>query len=91
MFNILSVVCFVNIDYDAIFHNLENVQGSVEAKKSFAKDIIKEAEKFRKKQLIQYLEDWVTKLNSAGSNNTKVDIGRSVSGKNNSRHTGNSR
>lgn len=86
------IYCVLSPGYEAIFQSLENVQGSVEAKKSFAKDIIKEAERFRKKQLIQHLEDWVTKLSPIGSNN-KTDVGRSGSSitKNNSRHTGSNR
>ena len=49
-------------DYDVIFQNLENIQGSFETKQTFVKDVIKEAERLRKKPLIQCLEDWLTKL-----------------------------
>lgn len=49
-------------NYDVIFQNLENIQGSFETKKTFVQDVIKEAERFRKKPLIQFLEEWLTKL-----------------------------
>ena len=60
--------------YDGIFQSLENIQGSLEAKRLFVKEIIKEAERFRKKQLIQYLEEWMTRLNSG----IKTETGRSI-------------
>lgn len=76
-----STCSFVCVGYEVIFQTLENVQGSVEAKKLFVRDIIKEAERFRKKQLIQYLEDWLGKLGPVSS--SKTELGRNI--KNNSK------
>ena len=52
------------VGYDAIFQHLENVRGSMETKDAFACDIIKEAGKFKKKKLVQELEEWRTNLKS---------------------------
>ena len=48
-----------------IFQHLEAVKGSIEAKKLFVVDIAKEANKFKKKKLVQMLEDWRTNLKLA--------------------------
>ena len=53
---------------------MESVQGSVDAKRSFVKEIIREAERFRKKQLIQYLEDWMSKLSSGNKPETVKSV-----------------
>ncbi len=62
------------LGYDGIFQCLDNVQGTLEGKRLFVKEIIKEAERFRKKQLIQYLEEWMAKLNSG----SKTETGRNI-------------
>lgn len=53
---------FLSPDYDAIFQHLEAVRGSVEIRRGFVRDVMKEAGKFKRKQLIQQLEDWGAKL-----------------------------
>ena len=70
-----------SLDHEVIFQSLESVQGTLEAKKLFVKDIIKEAQRFRKKQLMQSLEDWLTKLSTSGSKG--MDVSRTA--KNSSR------
>ena len=52
-------------DYEVIFQHLEAVRGSNEVKKLFVVDITKEANKFKKKKLVQLLEDWRTNLKLA--------------------------
>ena len=44
---------------------MEAVRGSNEVKKLFVVDITKEANKFKKKKLVQMLEDWRTNLKLA--------------------------
>ena len=53
------------VDYEMIFQHLEAVRGSNEVKKLFVVDITKEANKFKKKKLVQMLEDWRTNLKLA--------------------------
>ena len=52
-------------DFDIIFQHLEAVRGSNEIKKLFVVDITKEASKFKKKRLVQLLEEWRTNLKLA--------------------------
>lgn len=54
----------LHTDYDPIFQHLDNIQGTADTKRAFINDVIKEAERFRKKQLIQLLEDWTLKLST---------------------------
>lgn len=49
-------------NYDNLFHHLNSVQGSVELKCAFVKDVIHEAGRFKKKVLIQMLEQFQTSL-----------------------------
>ena len=52
------------LDYDALFQHLEGVKGSVEVRRIFVQDVIREATKFKKKPLILQLEEWTEKLPS---------------------------
>lgn len=56
-----------SVDYEIIFQHLESVRGSNEVKKLFVTDITKEATKFKKKKLVQLLEEWRTNLKVAPS------------------------
>lgn len=58
----LSLSLLLSLDYDAIFQHLEAVRGSVEIRRGFVRDVMKEAGKFKRKQLIQQLEEWGAKL-----------------------------
>ena len=51
-------------DYDVLFQLLEGVKGSVEVRRAFVQDIVAEATKFKRKPLIQQLEEWGAKLGS---------------------------
>ena len=53
---------FLSADYDAIFQHLEAVRGSVDIRRGFVREVVKEAGKFKRKQLIQQLEEWGAKL-----------------------------
>ena len=59
-----------------LFQYLEGVKGSVEVRRGFVQDVIKEATKFKRKPLIQQLEEWVERLPSfkagAGAGSLKV-------------------
>ncbi|XP_077001338.1 integrator complex subunit 6-like isoform X6 [Tamandua tetradactyla] len=50
--------------YERIFILLEEVQGSLEVKKQFVEFTIKEATRFKRRVLIQYLEKILEKINS---------------------------
>ncbi|XP_058147628.1 integrator complex subunit 6-like isoform X12 [Dasypus novemcinctus] len=50
--------------YERIFILLEEVQGSLEVKKQFVEFTIKEAARFKRRVLIQYLEKLLEKINS---------------------------
>lgn len=64
--------CYLLADYDAIFQHLEALRGSVEVRKGFVRDIVKEAGKFKRKQLIQQLEEWGARLTSLKPAGTHV-------------------
>lgn len=53
-------------NYDALFQLLELVKGSVEVRRAFVQDIVSEATKFKRKPLIQRLEEWGARLGSLG-------------------------
>lgn len=53
---------FFLADYDNLFHHLNSVQGNVELKCAFVRDVIREAGRFKKKVLIQMLEQFQTSL-----------------------------
>lgn len=65
---------FLSIDYDPIFQHLDTIQGTADTKRAFVQDVIKEAERFRKKQLVALLHDWTLGLPKAStsSNNSKI-------------------
>ena len=52
----------LSLDYEPIFQHMENVQGPLDVRKVFVLEIIKEAERFRKKPLVQALEEWMARL-----------------------------
>ena len=54
----------VNLDYEVIFQHLDNVKGSITIRKNFVMDIVKEAKRFKKKPLIEKLEEWAEQLES---------------------------
>lgn len=58
----LFFLSFISLDYDNLFHQLNSVQGNMELKCAFVKDIIHEAGRFKKKVLIQMLEQFQTSL-----------------------------
>lgn len=45
-------------NYDALFNHLNTVQGSLDMKSAFVRDVIREAGRFKKKVLIQMLEQY---------------------------------
>lgn len=47
-----------------IFQHLDNVKGSITIRKNFVMDIVKEAKRFKKKPLIEKLEEWAEQLES---------------------------
>ncbi|XP_062585335.1 integrator complex subunit 6-like, partial [Saccostrea cucullata] len=49
-------------NYDNLFHQLNSVQGNVELKCAFISDVIREASRFKKKVLIQMLEQFQNSL-----------------------------
>ena len=49
-------------DFDVIFHHLEGVRGSIEVRKAFVQEVVREAGKFKRRPLIQQLEVWSAKL-----------------------------
>ena len=57
-----ALIFFPFVDYDPIFQLMENVQGPLDVRKMFVLEIIKEAERFRKKPLVQALEEWMSRL-----------------------------
>jgi hypothetical protein len=61
----IVIHCVFSVDYEVIFQHLESVRGSNEVRKLFVVDIIKEATKFKKKKLVQTLEEWRTSLKMA--------------------------
>lgn len=60
--NYFTSIFFVVADYDNLFHHLNSVQGNVELKCAFVRDVIREAGRFKKKVLIQMLEQFQTSL-----------------------------
>eukprot|EP00731_Ephydatia_muelleri_P030070 Em0021g593a len=51
-------------NHQALFQHLENVKGSVEERKKLVEHVVKEATKFKKKQLVEQLEEWSNNLSS---------------------------
>ena len=49
-------------DYEQLFQYLNQVKGNTDVKRNFADDIITDAEKFRKKLLIERLKSWQKEL-----------------------------
>ncbi|XP_062521913.1 integrator complex subunit 6-like [Corticium candelabrum] len=45
-------------NFTLVFEHLGNVKGTVEVKRSFLNDIIREAGRFKRKQLVEQLKDW---------------------------------
>lgn len=62
------------LDYDPIFQHLDTIQGTADTKRAFVQEVIKEAERFRKKQLVALLYDWTLGLpkGSGSSNNSRI-------------------
>ena len=48
----------VLVDYSVVFEHLDLVKGSVDVRKTFLQEIIKVANSFKKKTLVQQLEKW---------------------------------
>ena len=55
-------MCSIYVDFEVIFQHLDNVKGSISIRKDFVKDIVKEAKRFKKKPLIEKLEEWADQL-----------------------------
>lgn len=53
---------FLFLDYDQLFQYMNQVRGNTETKRHFADEIITDAEKFRKKLLIERLKSWQKEL-----------------------------
>jgi hypothetical protein len=53
-----------NYSPQTLFQYLEGVKGSVEVRRGFVQDVIREATKFKRKPLIQQLEEWAERLPS---------------------------
>ena len=52
------------LDFEVIFQHLDSVKGSITIRKNFVMDIVKEAKRFKKKPLIEKLEEWAEQLES---------------------------
>lgn len=52
------------IDHQVLFQHLDSVKGTVEERKKLVEHVVKEATKFKKKQLIEQLEEWSNNLSS---------------------------
>ena len=52
------LVLFCSSDFTLVFEHLGSVKGSVEARRSFLNDIIREAGRFKRRQLVEQLKDW---------------------------------
>ena len=63
---LLNFLSWFPTDYDMLFQLLELVKGSVEVRRAFVQDIVSEATKFKRKPLIQRLEEWGARLGSLG-------------------------
>ena len=59
-------------DNQALFQHLDSVKGSVEERKKMVEHIVKEATKFKKKQLIEQLEEWSNNLSSLRAVNSDL-------------------
>ena len=46
-------------DNEAILRHIKNIKGSVEVKRVFVQDIMKEAKRWKKKGLLEQLEEWL--------------------------------
>jgi hypothetical protein len=51
-------VLFCFSDFTHVFEHLGSVKGTVEVRRSFLNDIIREAGRFKRKQLVEQLKDW---------------------------------
>ena len=54
----VGISSLVFSDFTLVFEHLGNVKGTVEVKRSFLNDIIREAGRFKRKQLVEQLKDW---------------------------------
>ena len=54
------LLVFFLADNDAILKHIKNVRGSVEVKRVFVQDIMKEAKRWKKKGLLEQLEEWLS-------------------------------
>ena len=54
----------LHTDYSpqTLFQYLEGVKGSVEVRRGFVQEVIREATKFKRKPLVQQLEEWADRL-----------------------------
>ena len=46
-------------DNDAILRHIKNIKGSAEVKRVFVQDIMKEGKRWKKKGLLEQLEEWL--------------------------------
>jgi hypothetical protein len=53
---------------------LNSIQGTADTKRAFVNEVIKEAERFRKKQLVDLLNDWTLGLSLPDKNNRGNNI-----------------
>ena len=60
----MNFYIYFTSDFEVIFQHLDNVKGSITIRKNFVMDIVKEAKRFKKKPLIEKLEEWAEQLES---------------------------
>ncbi len=81
---LLLLVC-LSLGYDTLFQHLENIRGTLETRETFVGDIIKEAGRFKRKKLVQQLEEWKTNLKTGFSgshlNNKRNKLAPPATGK----------
>lgn len=59
--------------YEKIFHFLKQIQGTLETRLIFLQNIIKEAARFKKRVLIEQLENFLEEIHSRSNNMNHVD------------------
>uniref|UniRef100_A0A8C5EBS2 VWFA domain-containing protein n=1 Tax=Gouania willdenowi TaxID=441366 RepID=A0A8C5EBS2_GOUWI len=69
---IMSALCFS--DYEKIFLLLKQIQGTLETRLIFLQNIIKEAARFKKRVLIEQLENFLEEIHNRSNNINHVDI-----------------
>ena len=70
----------LSIDTSSVLQHVNNLKGSVDERKAFVMDIMKEARRWKKKALIEQLQDWMEKTSTkVASVDARKGISNSVS------------